>query len=56
MAHTHFPKTEALLAQRNVATGEVVYGIVVRSEPERGFVIVVDDDTFTTKILHMQQA
>lgn len=52
----NFPKTGALLARRNVETGEVSFSIVVRSEPTRGFVIILDGETFTTSILHLQAA
>lgn len=50
------PKTGALVAIINKATGEQAFGIVVRSEPERGFIIVRDDITFDTQILHLQKA
>lgn len=52
----NFPQTGAVLARRNVETGEVAFAIVVRSEPKRGFVIILDDVTFETTILHLQAA
>lgn len=55
MARTHFPKVGALIAFAS-STGEKGFGIVTRSEPERGFIIVMDDIAYDTRILHLQKA
>ena len=56
MAEKHFPKTGALVAKTNTLTGEQSFGIVVRSEPERGFIVILNDADLTTQVLHLQAA
>ena len=56
MAEKHFPKTGALVAKTNTLTGEQSFGIVVRSEPERGFIVILNDADLTTQVLPLQAA
>ncbi len=56
MDHTHFPMAGAVLHLKNKQTGKSEHGLVMRSEPERGFVIVLNENTFETFKLDLQRA